>query len=329
MAMFRTSKPLALSIGTLAAIATTVLAQGQGSSPSRSPATSTDNRLVVAGSLTWLSKSDVAAKQDGVLYSIEFDFGMRVQEGQVIGELDDTLAKLNVEKAQVVAKSTGALAKAQAQQQQAVAERSRYLRLAQKPGGLVSQAELDKAAADVNFADALIQEAQEKRLADSVELKQAEQILEFHKIRAPFNGVVIDKLKYPGEAVRQHEAIVRLGKTDKFRFGGWVPLKEAHRVRQNDLVQFSPTIDGANLPIESKVFEGRVISIGPEVTADGAYTRVLAEIINPPSPDDPTTELSEGMRGEATIFLGGGTAPAAAPVPAGAAAPPPTATRTR
>lgn len=306
-------KIAALAAGLLGALTAASLAQDPAAPngrPANTNANGTPETLVIAGAVDWLEQSDVSARREGVIKSIEFNVGMRVQQGQEIGILHDELARLTVTKQKLIAESTGAIKKAEAQRQLAKASLARLLRLERQRQGLVSRDELDKAVAEVNVADALIQEATEKQAVDQAEYDLAVQMLEDHKIIAPFTGIIVERHKNPEEAVRANEAVVRLGKTDKFRYIGWVPLESALKVHQGDAVQFRPVIEGADLPIERKVFTGEVTAISPELSTTGkTETYVLAEIQNPPDEQHPELELRQGMKGEAAIFLNGATPP--------------------
>ncbi len=295
-----------LAAGVVAAFSAASLAQGPRSAPV--PSSESSNTLVVAGTLDWLERSDVSALREGVIKQIEFQVGMRVQSGQEIGSLHDEMARLTVEKQKIVAESNGTIAKAKAQKQLATATLARLQRLDKIRKGYVSEDEMAKAEAEVNVADAMIQEAMEKQAADKADYDLALRTLEEHRVLAPFTGIITERMKNPGEAVRANEAVVRLGKTDKFRFVGWVPLESAQRIREGDLIQFHPTVEGSDLPIERKVFTGKISSVSREVsTVRNTEARVLAEIDNPPDTEHPELELFQGMKGEVTIYLNGST----------------------
>ena len=63
----------------------------------------------------------------------------------------------------------------------------------------------------------MINEAKEQRELAKAELDLAKQALEEHTIIAPFDGIVIKRMKNPGESVRANEAVVQLGNLDKLR----------------------------------------------------------------------------------------------------------------
>ena len=327
--MTRISKLAALAVGTLSAVSAVALAHPQDPGTSALAGKPT---VVVSGGLIWHEQSDVAARREGVVNKIEFNVGDRIEEGQEIGTLHDEIAALNLKKSEVVANSVAAEKKAEAQRGQAMATLSRIYRLKQRDPGLVTPEEEGKAEADVNYADALKLEAQEKRAADVAEKDLARQILDEHHIIAPFSGVVIERHVNPEEAVQANQPVVRIGKTDKFRFVGWMPLESSLRIQKGDPVQFRPIIENADLPIEQQVYSGRVMATSTEVAVSGrSETYVLAEIENPPRPQQRQLELLQGMRGELVIYLSDGAAasapPAQAPAAPGLGAGPATATR--
>ena len=58
---------------------------------------------------------------------------------------------------------------------------------------MVSAEEMAKEEGELKVADAMTKEAKEQQAAAKAELALAEQILEEHTIRAPFDGVVIKR----------------------------------------------------------------------------------------------------------------------------------------
>jgi RND family efflux transporter MFP subunit len=285
--------------------AAAALAQDGGQVPARSTGTSPRKMLVISGRLDWLARSDVSAKHEGVLDQIEFYAGMRIEAGQEIGRLDDTLARLTVAKQQQqVNLNTSQRHKAEAQRRQAMSTVARMKRANEKVPGAHSKEEIEKAAADVDFADALVEESDGKKKVDEADLDLAQASLEQHVIKAPFTGVIIERRKSPGDAVRGNEPVVSMGKTDVFQFVGWMPLEYVESVRVGDAVEFRPTVEGAKLAIEDQVFQGKLTAIGPELSSVGkTEIRVFAEVVNPSQKEHPELELFQGIQGELGILL--------------------------
>ncbi len=302
------SKLWTMAAGSMALVSAVALAQQEDAPPIRSATSATDKAVVISGRLVWLAKSDLSAKHEGVLDSLEFREGMRVEEGQEIGKLDTKLAVLTVAKQQQqVNLNDSQKLKADAQKQQALAVYARMKRANDKVPNAHSKEEIEKSAADLNYADALVEESVSKKRVDEADLEIAKASLDHHSIKAPFTGVIIERLKNPGEAIRANEPVVRMGKTDAFQFVGWMPLEYVENVRVGDVVQFRPVIDGAKLSIENQVFQGKLTAIGPEVSSvQKTEIRVFAEVINPPQPEHPERELFEGIQGDLSIMLAPG-----------------------
>jgi RND family efflux transporter MFP subunit len=299
------TKAQALLVTAVALVGGT-LAVGQDAKrvrPSRGGSASADGTLLVPGTLEWLVRSDLSAKREGVIERMLLDDGELVEKGKEIGRLDDDIARLTVEKQELIARSLAAIKKATAQREQANAALARFKRLRIQNQGFASQDEMDKATADVNFADALLLEAKDKQLADIKDMELAKKALEQHEISAPFNGVIIKRYKHPGEAVQANEPVVRIGNTDKFKFVGWVTLENSQRIRPGDAVEFRAVVEGSDLPLEERVFEGKVLGIGSEIPQVGnPEISITAEIVNPIDPEHPEHSLLQGLRGELTIL---------------------------
>ena len=148
---------------------------------------------------------------------MELQIGMPVRRGKPIGYLHSEVAELTVAKAALAAKSVGPQRRAKAQKDLAVAIVARNKRLIARDPNYVSKEEQSKAEAEVNVAEAMMIEAEEKIELDKADLKLAEQALDEHTIRAPFDGIVIHRTKNPGETVRANEAVVTLGNLDRLR----------------------------------------------------------------------------------------------------------------
>ena len=240
---------------------------------------------------------------------MELKIGMPVKKGGLIGQLNKKLAELTVTKAKVAADNVGAQQKAQAQKKLAIAILAVSKRLEGKGKGFIPQEEVRKNEAEVEVADAMEHEAIEQQNINKAELALAEEALDEHVIRAPFDGVVYERLKNPGESVRANEAVVRLGNLDKLRAWAYVPLDYALRVKEGQNVEIQLRLQGARggaLPIEQKKFRGKITFVDPQIAAaTETAVRIYAEFENP------SRELRPGFKAQMTIYLNSeGDAPA-------------------
>lgn len=293
-------KPAALAAGFIGVLA--VL--GFGSTfAAQKPKSDPETLVVEDVTVTWLEKSDVAALREGVVDRMELQIGMPVSKGSPIGYLHSEMAELAVRKAELAAKSVGPKVKAQAQQDLAITVVAVNKRLEKLGKGYVSYEEQRKAEAEVKVATAMILEAEERILLDEAELAIAQRALEEHTIRAPFDGVVIERRKDPGMSVRANEAVVQLGYLNKLRAYAYIPADYAYRVKEGQVVDIQPRVAGARsgqAPIEQKRFRGKIVFVDPEIQPVGeTAVRIYAEFDN----KDQELRLRPGLKGVMTIHL--------------------------
>lgn len=280
--------------------------------------------IVMQGTIKFLEESDVAALREGVIKQMEFNIGDRIEADQPLGYLHDELTKLKVARQEVAANAQGAVARAEAQYNLSKNELAIRENLRKKDPRLVTDEEMRSYQARVLAAYADRQTAFEEKELAKAELALAQRELEEHIIRAPFTGYVTNRMKDPGEAVQANEPVLRLGRTDRLRFFGYLPLDSAVQVSIGDVVDVQPEIPDGQLEIEGQTFRGKITAIGREVSAVGrTEVQIQAEIAN--TGDDPNApgigkSLLAGLKGRMIIHSGGdGVAPAPGALSAAAA----------
>src|SRR5262249_15241584 len=124
-------------------------------------------------------------------------------------------------------------------------------------------------------------------------------------ITAPFDGIIIEQLKHPGESVRANEAVVRMAKVDSLKFFGDVPIQSSYRIRPGMLVDVTPDIDGVDLPVEHKRFRGKVTYVSREIiSVNKTVVTVFAEVLN-----NKDFELQQGLKATMVVYLNEADAP--------------------
>jgi RND family efflux transporter MFP subunit len=300
--MLFSKKAAALAVSFVTALSVAALAQN--AAPARRAAATPPSETLVLdelATLEWIEKADVAALREGVIETVELWPGMPVKKGGVIGILHRETAELTVAKAKLAANNVAAEQKARAQQELALTVVATNERLNQRRPGMVSNEELRKAEAEVKVATSMIQEAIEQSNLYKAELDLAQQAVKEHTIQAPFDGVVYERIKNPGESVRANEAVVRLGNLDRLRAWSYIPLEYAYRVKEGQIVEVQPRLQGtrgAHLPIEQKRFRGKITFVDPQIqpVAETAV-RIYAEFENKDH------ELRPGLKAVMTIYL--------------------------
>jgi RND family efflux transporter MFP subunit len=305
----KTSLVLVVSAALTAASAVSPAQSGGSSRGAKLDATGQTLVLSEPGTIFWLERSEVAALREGVLEEIELQIGMPVKKGAPIGKLHREVAELTVKKNQLLADNVGAIKKAKAQREVAASKVARNNRLNARLPGAVSEEDMAKDEAEFKFADASLVEATEQQEVNKAELALAHQVLDEHTIRAPFDGIIIKRMKNPQESVRANEAVVELANLGKLGITAYVPLQYAYRVKEGQVVEIQPRLhvqSGEVMPIEKKRFRGKITFVDPQIQADiGEEVRIHAEFENP------NLELRPGLRVQMTILLGNEVAAAA------------------
>ncbi len=266
-----------------------------------------------------VEKSEVAAMRDGVLEKMEIKIGMTVKKDGLIGTLHAETPKLAMKKAQLAAESTALIAKAKAQVEFDKAVCAINVNLQKRGQGYVSNEEIRKAEAQLMVDLAGLQEAEDKHKQDIAEFNLAVQAVDEFTIKAPFTGIVIDRKKNPGEAVRANEPVVTLFNLEKMRAFAYVPTEYAWRIKVGQIVEIQPRVGGDSdhpaSPVERMKFRGKVTFVDPVVTSleHENTVRVFAEFENP------NQDLKPGLKARMAVHLG--TEQTVAPAPAAAAAP--------
>ena len=145
-------------------------------------------------------KATVAAEITGKVVEIFIDEGMTVADGQIVARLDSVLAEKDYELAQSRAEAAdAAIAAITADLQDATRIMSRVQTLSQK--NFATEADLTKAQARVGVLAAQLRQVQAQFETAKIDAKRSASVLDKHKIRAPFAGVVIDRSAQPGEMI--------------------------------------------------------------------------------------------------------------------------------
>jgi RND family efflux transporter MFP subunit len=290
-------KVVALAIGATLALSAATISTTRAQQPGGA---SSGDSFQVEGTVEWIEKSEVAALIEGNLESLELDIGREVKKGGTIGKLYSKKAELSLAKTKVAAESVGAIEKAQAQRRQALSVVARNDRMLKRDPLIVPKEDQEKAEAEVLVATAMIKEAEENRNLSRAELDLAKNMLDEHTITAPFPGVIIKRLKNPGESVNAREPVVLMGNLDKLRVFAYIPLENLDRVSEGAVVEFEPINGrrGAQGTGDRERFRG-VISfidkqIQPEVSPE---IRIYADFKNE------NRRLLPGRKGSLTIYM--------------------------
>lgn len=156
--------------------------------------------LDASGYVTARRKATVSAKFTGKIVDVRIEEGMKVDEGQVLARLDDTLQSRSLDLAEArAAAARTALRETEVQLANAELDLRRTTELV--AGNVASRARLDDARAAVGTLEARL-----ARLHEEVEVARRtvdlrRQELDDTVIRSPFAGVIVTKNAQPGEMI--------------------------------------------------------------------------------------------------------------------------------
>jgi HlyD family secretion protein len=172
-----------------------------GPPPAPPPTTASPSRaLAASGYVVARRKATIASEITGKVVELRVDEGNVVEAGQILAQLDSSIAETDLALAQSRALASqaavGAIA-ADLRDAQRIFDRTQTL--SQK--NFASEADLTKAEARVGVLRAQLNQSQAQLETARLDAQRAAKVLEQHRIRAPFAGVVIERSAQPGEMI--------------------------------------------------------------------------------------------------------------------------------
>ncbi|HFB98707.1 MAG TPA: efflux RND transporter periplasmic adaptor subunit [Bryobacterales bacterium] len=245
----------------------------------------------------------LSAKVMGYIREITVDAGDRVKAGQLLVRLDSRDLDAGYERAQAaleearsaMAEVENAINAAQAQLELAEVTFKRMKELYEKNS--VTQQEYDEASARLRTARANHEMALSKKQQLAQKIRQAEKAVEsaavmrsYTELKAPFDGVVTERLADPGSLAAPGVPLLKLERDGSYRFEARLEESLMPRIRAGEKVSVSFDALGRSFP-------ARITEIVPAV--DAASRAFLVRIDLPSAPG-----LKSGLFGRARFELG-------------------------
>lgn len=184
----------------------------------------------VSGSIVSQNNSEIAADVSGRLIELA-NLGDHVKKDQIIAKLDDRAFKLKFNEEQALV----ANAKAKLAFEKSEVTRKKTL-VAKK---LISDKELEESVSNYSIAQANLAAAQAK-------FAQIKQDIAYTQLKAPFDGIVAERLRNQGEYVNNGNAIIRLVETANVEASIFAPLTAYRYLKQTKaLAVKSPLGEGS------------------------------------------------------------------------------------
>ena len=256
--------------------------------------TAADRIEVQSVVLQLIDEAEVPAQEAGILAGLDVREGTQVERGDVLGQIDERVARIEFETAELelkVAREKAAndvqLRYAQKALDVARAELARSNDSNRRFPNTVSRSQLDVERLTVDKTKLEREQAEHdaELLALDVQLKEktvaaARVQLARRRIIAPFDGTVVEVFAQPGEWIEPSTKAVRMVSTTRLKAEGFVTDEQAATLVVDARVRLN--IDrGRNTSGEDDPsFSGALVFISPEVDPITRQVRVWAEIDN-------------------------------------------------
>jgi RND family efflux transporter MFP subunit len=154
--------------------------------------------LVASGYVVARRAATVSADIAGRLTAVLFEEGAEVEKGQILAQLDDTLAQydLRLQRGRLQS-ARAAIEGLKAEMVEAQAQRERTEKL--NASDAVSNASLEAAVSRIESLTARFESALADAQVAEVAVQRQTEFVERHRVRAPFAGVIIAKNAQAGE----------------------------------------------------------------------------------------------------------------------------------
>lgn len=215
---------------------------------------------------------EVGSPVAGLIQAIEVEHAARIEEGDVLLELDSSVERAVVELAEARASASGEIDARGALLELQRKKNARAQKLFEQDA--LSLELREELATEEDVARRELQRAREDRQIASLELEHARRLLERRTIRSPISGVVIERMMAPGERVDE-DPILRLAQLDPLRVEVVLPSARFGSVELGDRAVVTPEFG------DGKVHVARVAIVDPVVDAASGTFRVRLDLPNP------------------------------------------------
>ena len=212
----------------------------------------------ISGTLVADREARIRAEVSGAVLQTFVETGERVSQGTALGRIDDSA----VRDAELSAKSLVTQAAGAAEQAERELKRSKTLAAA---GAIADR--------DVEAAERATLSAQAQLADAKARLATAQKNLRNTTIRAPFAGIVSERMVSPGDVVSPGSALFTVIDPRSLRLEASVPTSSIGDVKIGAPVNF--TVNGSD-----RLLEGKITRVNPSVDPQTKQLRLLASVPN-------------------------------------------------
>ncbi len=193
--------------------------------------------------------ADIGSPVTGVIAAIRVERGDAVHKGQVLALLEQDVERANWQAAVVRSGIDADLRSAEANYALA---RERHERMASLVDtGAIAALSIDQARAEQDVAQQRVEQARGQQKVSLQELGVARAQLAQRTLKAPFDGVIVERLTHEGERV-EDRPLLRIAQLDPLRVELVMPATRWGTVQVREPLMILPELPGAK-PVEATV----------------------------------------------------------------------------
>jgi len=199
---------------------------------------------------------EISSATAGLLESVLVEKGDKVKKNQLLAHLHSEIEKANVKLAEIRANSKANIMEKQARYQFNLHTQTRLENLFKKK--MISELERDEARTKTTIAQYELEQAKVNYQLAQSELKRAQEILKWRSIWSPIDGIVIEKIKSPGEYVHvvDEEPVLKLAKMDMLYVEVIAPISMYDRIKKGMSANVIPEAPiGSNYVAKVKIID--------------------------------------------------------------------------
>ena len=202
------------------------------------------SETLVPGTVVSRNDARLAAEVTGRLLEV-LDVGSLLAEGEVVAKIEDTAIRLRID--ELLAE----VERVEARLKYLESEEARYVKLAESNLAAATKLDETRSNRDVSRGDLRVAKSRLAQLQDQLDRTM---------IRAPFGGIVVERLMMPGERVEMGRNVVRIVDQQHLEVIARAPLEYFYYVRPGHQLQLST----ASMTAQGNV--RTVVAVGSENT---------------------------------------------------------------
>ena len=224
---------------------------------------------------------EISSGKDGRILEIAFSRGDSVQAGDLLVQLDDTQARLQLEVSEARAADMGEIRSQETRLEFRKKELERASELSSR--NVTSEAVREDAEIEVALTELAVDEARLAQHLARLEVKQAEAELARRRIESPVDGVITEVEASPGEYATEQTVLMTIAEIDPLYVEVFAPLKylKAFAVGQRHVVSLAEPLTGdvdATVTVVNSVLDAASGTFGVRLEIPNPHRAIAAGV---------------------------------------------------